>query len=231
MKTYGQYCPIARASEILAERWTPIILRNILLGANRFNEIADGAPGLSRALLTTRLKELERAGVITVRPKPEGRGSLYEPTEAGRDAMEVLKVLGRWGDKWTELEDENSNIALLLWLWCQDYVETDNLPQRRVTVRFDYPDPRGRACRDWLLVENGTMQRCRFDPGFGDDVLVTIEDPVVFARWHLGLIEWSTALRNGVTLAGDRQLRRALPTWNQAPRRHRERRAARDRAA
>lgn len=225
MKSYGQYCPISRASEVLAERWTPIILRNILLGATRFNDIAEGAPGLSRSLLTQRLRELQRAGVIEIRVKPTGRGSLYEPTAAGRGAWSVLEALGHWGDQWTEVEDENANTGMILWLWCQNYVQHDALPSRRVTVRFAYPDRYGRAVSDWVLVEHGEMHRCRFDPGFGDDVVVTIEDPVVFARWHLGLIEWSTALRAGVRLAGDRGLRRALPTWNAAPETHRQRRA------
>lgn len=227
MKTYGQYCPISRASEVLAERWTPIILRNILMGATRFNDIAEGAPGLSRALLTTRLRELERAGVIQIRPKPGGRGSLYEPTAAGHDAWSVLRALGHWGDQWTEVEDENANTGMILWLWCQNYVRRETLPDRRVTVRFDYPDRFGRTARDWLLVEHGEMQRCRFDPGFGDDVVVAVEDPVAFARWHLGLIEWSTAVRAGVRLSGNRELRRALPTWNTAPATHTRRRAQR----
>jgi hypothetical protein len=78
---------------------------------------------------------------------------------------------------------------------------------------------------DWLLVDHGKLEFCRFDPGFGDDVVVTIEDPVMFARWHLGLIEWSTALRGGVHVTGDRQLRRAFPSWNAAPDVFRRRRA------
>ena len=90
MRSYGQYCPIARASELLAERWSIIILRNIvILGCRTFNEIADGAPGLSRGLLSKRLRELERAGVIEIRPKPDGPGSIYEPTDAGRELTEV----------------------------------------------------------------------------------------------------------------------------------------------
>jgi len=96
VRTYGQYCPIARASELLAERWAIIILRNIvILGCRNFNEIADGAPGLSRGLLSKRLRELERAGVIEIRPKPDGPGSIYEPTEAGRALSEVMVALQR----------------------------------------------------------------------------------------------------------------------------------------
>ena len=94
MRTYGQYCPIARASEILAERWTPIILRDILNGANTFTELAEGAPGLSRTLLSTRLKQLERAGVINIDPNPDGRGKIYTLTESGQDLRQVMLALG-----------------------------------------------------------------------------------------------------------------------------------------
>jgi len=111
MRNYGQFCPIARGSEILAERWTPIILRNLLLGCRTFNEIAAGAPGLSRALLTRRLRELEHAGVIRIRPKPDGHGSLYEPTAAGRDLWPMLLALGRWAERWTEVTTEHADPA------------------------------------------------------------------------------------------------------------------------
>jgi DNA-binding HxlR family transcriptional regulator len=100
VRTYGQYCPIARASELLAERWSIIILRNIvILGCRSFNEIADGAPGLSRGLLSHRLRDLERAGVIEIRPKSHGPGSMYEPTQAGRELSEVMVALQHWGSK------------------------------------------------------------------------------------------------------------------------------------
>ena len=100
MRSYGQYCPIARASELLAERWSIIILRNIvILGCRTFNEIADGVPGLSRGLLSKRLRELQKAGVIVIRPKLDGPGSTYEPTEAGRELSEVMAALQRWGSK------------------------------------------------------------------------------------------------------------------------------------
>ncbi len=85
MRTYGQFCPIARASEILAERWTPVILRNLLNGCTTFGKLASGAPGISRTLLSRRLQELERAGVIQIGPKPDGNGSTYQLTAAGRE--------------------------------------------------------------------------------------------------------------------------------------------------
>ena len=109
MRTYGQYCPIARASELLGERWSIIILRNILVGCQTFNEIAAGAPGLSRGLLSRRLRELEQAGVIEIRHKPDRPGSTYEPTPAGRELSEVMFALENWARKWVELRPEHAH--------------------------------------------------------------------------------------------------------------------------
>jgi DNA-binding HxlR family transcriptional regulator len=229
MRNYGQFCPIARGSEILAERWTPIILRNVLMGCRAFNEIAAGAPGLSRALLTRRLHELERAGVITIRPKPEGRGSLYEPTPAGRELEPVLLALGGWAERWTEVTTEHADPDVVLWSWCREFLRRDLLPDRRVVVRFDVVS-RGRKTRGWMLIERGQAEICRLDPGFGDDLVVMITDPLTFARWHVGLVEWAAALRSGaIRMSGPGALRRAFPTWNAGPETNARRREKLDR--
>jgi DNA-binding HxlR family transcriptional regulator len=225
MRNYGQFCPIARGSEILAERWTPIILRNILQGCRTFNEIAAGAPGLSRALLTRRLRELDHAGVIQVRPKPDGHGSLYEPTAAGWDLSRVLEAIGGWAERWTELTTEHSDPEVVLWSWCQEFLRRDLLPDRRVLVRFDFLFG-GRKARGWLLIERREGELCRVDPGFGDDLVVTITDPLIFTRWHMGRVDWATALRSGgIRVSGSRALSRALPTWNAGPETNARRRA------
>ena len=224
-RTYGQYCPIARGSEVVAERWTPIVLRNLLLGCHTFNEIAGGAPGLSRALLTRRLHELERAGVIDIRPKPGGHGSLYEPTPAGRDLSDVLNALGGWAEKWTELTNEHAEPDYVLWAWCRTYLRRDLLPDRRVVVRFEFHQG-GRRVKHWLLIERRDGEVCRINPGFGDDVVVVVTDSLMFARWHLGLVGWTTALRSGgIQVSGPRDLCRALPTWNGGPEAATKRRA------
>jgi FAD/FMN-containing dehydrogenase/DNA-binding HxlR family transcriptional regulator len=225
MREYGQFCPIARGSEVLAERWTPIILRNLLLGARTFNDIAAGAPGLSRALLVRRLRELERAGVVDIRPKPDGRGSLYEPTRAGRELWPVLRAISDWAEQWTDVTTEHADPETVLWSWVQAYVRYDLLPEHRVVVRFEY-DRQGRPGRVWLHIERRQAELCRFDPGFGDDVVVTIHDPLAFSRWHLGLLDWAAAVRaRSLEVSGPAQLRRALPTWNAAPQRHARKRA------
>jgi DNA-binding HxlR family transcriptional regulator len=217
MRNYGQYCPIARGSEVVAERWTPIILRNLLAGCHTFNEIAAGAPGLSRALLTRRLRELERAGVLEIRPKPDGHGSLYEPTPAGKDLATVLHALGGWAEKWTELTREHAAPDYVLWSWCRNYLRRDLLPEQRVVARFELHQ-QGRRVNHWLLIENHDAEVCRIDPGFGDDVVVIVTDSLAFAQWHMGLIDWPSALRSGgIKVIGHRDLCRAVPTWNRAP--------------
>jgi DNA-binding HxlR family transcriptional regulator len=220
VRNYGQFCPISRGSEIVAERWTPIILRNLLVGCRTFNDIAAGAPGLSRALLTRRLRELERVNVIEIRPKPDGHGSLYELTPAGRDLRATLQALGDWADRWTEISTEHADPGAVVWSWCQCFLRHDLLPDRRVVVRFD-GEHRGRPVTLWMLIERRDGEVCRFDPGFGDDVVVEVEDALTFARWHLGLVDWRAALRSGaIHVDGPRDLRRALPTWNSAPEIH-----------
>lgn len=216
MRSYGQYCPIARASELLAERWSIIILRNIvILGCRTFNEIADGAPGLSRGLLSKRLRELERAGVIEIRSKRDGRGSVYEPTEAGKELSELLRVLQHWGSKWAELTPEQAHPGVVLWMWATFFLDRARLPQRRVLVRFDYPTLSGPGSRSWLLVERGDAEICEKYPGGEEHLVMVVNDPVAFARWHLGELAWAAALRSGaIEVKGSRTLARALPSWH-----------------
>lgn len=215
MRNYGQFCPVARASEVLGERWMIIIVRNLLVGCRTFNEIAEGAPGLSRALLTKRLQELKRAGVIDVVPKQGGRGSLYEPTEAGRKLWSVVLALQDWGIKWTELTPEHAHPGVVLWSWVTVCLRSDRLPQKRVLIRFEFPSIRGGGQRGWMLVEHGAAEICEKNPGFEEDLVVTVNDPLVFARWHLGEVEWAEALRSGaIVVTGPRLLARALPTWD-----------------
>ena len=216
VRTYGQYCPIARASELLAERWSIIILRNIVLvGCRTFNEIADGAPGLSRGLLSKRLRDLERAGVVEIRPKPDGPGSIYEPTQAGRELSNVMLALQHWGSRWAELTPEQAHPGVVLWGWVTCHLDRDRLPRRRVVVRFEYPTLSGPGSRGWLLIERGDAEICEKYPGGEEGLVVVVNDPVAFARWDLGELEWGDALRSGaIEVRGSSELARALPTWN-----------------
>jgi DNA-binding HxlR family transcriptional regulator len=216
MRSYGQYCPIARASELLAERWSIIILRNIvILGCRTFNEIADGAPGLSRGLLSKRLRELERAGVLEIRRKPDGPGSIYEPTEAGRELTQVMQALQHWGSKWADLTPEQAHPGVVLWMWATFFLDRERLPQRRSLIRFEYPTLSGPGSRNWLLIERGDAEICEMYPDGDEHLIVVVNDPVVFARWHMGENRWGDALRSGaIELNGSPSLARALPTWH-----------------
>ena len=214
MKTYGQYCPIARAAEILATRWTPLILRNLLLGARTFGEIADGAPGIPRSLLVSRLRELERTGVISREPHPTGRGSMYALTSAGEDLRDVMLALGAWGERWMELAPEHIDPGVVLSSWLRWYLAVDRLPDERVVVRFDFPDRTRKSNQLWILFDGPRSEVCRTFPGYAEDVIVTI-DSRTLAEWHLGRVTWGEAIHSGrLVVSGVPRFARALPTWN-----------------
>ena len=212
MRTYGQYCPIARGSEIFAERWTPLIIRNLHLGCASFCEILEGAPGLSRTLLSQRLKQLERFGIVESSPKPDGRGSRYELTPAGRDLFKVCQLLGEWGAAWLEIAPEHLDPFVALWSMCH-VLRRDLLPDGRVVIRFDFT--RGqRHERYWLLIERGDTEICKEYPGLDEDLYVTAEAEA-FVKWHAGRLSWAEATRDGrIQLHGPSRLVRAFPTWN-----------------
>jgi DNA-binding HxlR family transcriptional regulator len=218
MRSYGQYCPIARASEVLAERWSIIVLRNIvILGCRTFNEIADCAPGVSRGLLSKRLRDLQRAGVIEIWRKPDGPGSIYAPTEAGLELAQVMEALQKWGSKWADLTPEHARPGVVLWMWATFYLDRERLPQRRALIRFDFPTLSGGGSRNWLLIEHGDVEICEKYPGGDEHLIVTVHDPLALARWHLDEIAWDAALRSqAIEVRGSRSLARALPTWHRA---------------
>jgi DNA-binding HxlR family transcriptional regulator len=214
MRTYGQYCPIARAAEIVAERWTPLIVRNIHAGCGTYSEILAGAPGLSHTLLTQRLRYLTKVGIISVHPKASGPGSRYALTDAGRDLWPVLSALGAWGEQWVELRDEHTNPRFLLWTWSTTYLAHTKLPDRRVVVRFELADRPPEERRIWLVVNPTGAEVCTKPPGFDDDVTVETST-MTLTRWHTRQIEWTDAIRSGkLRVTGPRALARAVPTWN-----------------
>lgn len=212
--SYRQYCPIARASEILAERWVLLLVRNLMLGAHTFNDLGRGVPAMSRSMLAKRLAELERTGVIQSRPKPDGRGSIYELTEAGADLAAVIEALGTWGERWVEVTSEHADPGFALWAWCQAQLDRSKLPSNRVVVAFTFPDEPPSNRYYWLLVENGDAEVCYSDPGDEPDLHVEASS-TAFVNWHRGAISWSQATRDGgIRVTGSRPLQRALPHWN-----------------
>jgi DNA-binding HxlR family transcriptional regulator len=212
MRTYGQYCPIARGAEIFAERWTPLIIRNLHLGCGNFSEILEGAPGLSRTLLSERLRQLERRGVVASAPKSNGRGHCYQLTSAGHELFAVCQSLGVWGARWLELAPENLDPYVALWSMCRA-LRRERLPDRRIVIRFDFTG-RPRPERYWLLIELGDTEICKTCPGRDEDLFITAEAEA-FVKWHAGHLSWAQATREGrIRLHGPVSLVRAFPTWN-----------------
>ena len=212
MRSYGQYCPIARGAEIFAERWTPLIVRNLSLGCETFGEILEGAPGLPRTMLSQRLKQLERYGIVASEPKPDGRGHRYELTQAGRDLFKVCQTLGEWGAAWLEIAPEHLDPFVALWSMC-NALRRDRLPDRRIVIRFDFTGGRRRE-RYWLLIEHGETEICKTYAGLDEDLFVEAESEA-FVKWHAGRVSWAEAVRDGrIALHGPTALVRAFPTWN-----------------
>jgi len=213
---YGQFCPVAVAAEIFAERWTPIILRELLLGSRRFNEIHRGAPRISRALLARRLRELEKADVVESVARLEGNGREYRLTEAGVELGEIVLRLGEWGQRWTtRVNRKQLDAGLLMWDM-RRRIAVERLPETRTVVRFDFrglPVGHRHAKAYWMLIERRQVDVCVTDPGFEVDVYVDA-DLAAMTRVWIGDETLPAALRAGtVKLAGDPRLSRAFPSW------------------
>jgi DNA-binding HxlR family transcriptional regulator len=157
MPDYGRYCPVSMGSEVLADRWTPLVVRELLLGNTRFNDIARCLPGISRSLLVQRLRHLERCGVVETWPSPTGRGSEYHLTPAGKDLQPVIEALGRWAVVWRhdEFSMDDVDAVQLMW-WMHRRVEVDALPPGRVVVQFDHTAPE----RTTIWCSTGASRRC-----------------------------------------------------------------------
>jgi DNA-binding HxlR family transcriptional regulator len=229
---YNRYCPIQMGSDVIADRWTPLIVRELVMGNTRFNDIARGLPGISRSLLVRRLNHLERMGVLDRFPSPSGKGSEYVITPAGRDLEQVLTAMGQWSVRWLyqELRPRDIDAVTLMW-WMHRRVDTSRLPQGRVVVQFDHTAPRRVTL--WLVFERANVSLCTQYPGFDSDVLVTSPTPVL-AGVFSGVDTWEQVVTSGaMTVAGPPRLTRLLPKWflwspfvddvRQATREHHER--------
>jgi DNA-binding HxlR family transcriptional regulator len=215
MRGYGQFCPVALASEVLAERWTPLIVRELLAGSHRFSELQRGLPRIPRALLVQRLGSLERAGLVERRPARTGRGWEYHLSVAGEELRPVVESLGRWGWRWAarELRPDNLDSKLLMW-FVRRRIRVDRLPPERVTVRFEFRGTPGLPTeRFWLVLHRPEVDLCLGDPGFEVDLDVTT-DVRAFTQVYLGYIRLADAVREGsVSVAGRSVLRREFSRW------------------
>ncbi len=212
MNKYGQYCPIARATEILGDRWTLLIVRDLLLGAQHFNELERGLPGISKALLAERLRRLLQVGVVERHGDSGGRKTSYQLTSAGWELFPIIDSLTRWGAKWAFGEPDLAelNPVLLLW-WMRDRVHLDRLPKRRIVVEFIFRETRPKCY--WLVLNPGDVSVCLKHPGFDIDMVVSAELAALYEVW-LGRITFIQAIHDQrLELDATPALIRAFPKW------------------
>ena len=203
VKAYGQYCPISRAVEVLGERWSVLIVRNMLCGATRFNDLARCNPRLSRTLLAKRLRQLERAGIV------DHIGDDYLLTRAGQELRPIVFGLGEWGARWqfddpraTELDPQ-----LLMW-WVHTRLDYSHVPDRRIVFAFRFSDQRDRF---WIVRDSSGPSVCTFDPGFDVDATIDTDLSTMYQVW-LGKLDLRSAIRSGrVELSGEPGIVRRLP--------------------
>jgi DNA-binding HxlR family transcriptional regulator len=201
---YGQYCPISRALDLLGERWTLLIVRDLLVGTTRFNELARGLPGLSRSLLSLRLRQLERAGVV------EKANGEYLLTVAGHELKPIVFGLGEWGARWTFGDPQPTELDadLLVW-WMHTRLDTSGFPGKRQVFHVRFTDDKRPF---WIVVESDGPSVCHVDPGFETDVTITSDVASLYQVW-LGRLPVEDAVRSGrLSFAGPTALTRRMPS-------------------
>lgn len=212
MTTYGQFCPVAKAMEVLDERWTLLVVRELLAGSTHFNELRRGNPRMSPALLSKRLRTLERVGVVSRTGDAAGRTS-YRLTPCGLELGPIVESLGAWGVRWIgELGAEDLDPHLLMWDMRRT-VPVQAWPRGRTVVAFTFRDVAPKAGRWWLCVNGPDADVCDYDPGFEVDVSIATDLRTMTEIWR-GDRHWADALRIGdVSVKGPAHVQRDLPVW------------------
>ena len=212
MTLYGQFCPVAMGAEIFAERWTPLILRELLHGELGFNDIHRGVPRISKTLLAQRLESLRGSGIVEQLQLGGERRHVYRLTAAGRALGPVVEALGTWGYDWAskDLEDDHLDPDFLMWT-LRRLVRVDNLPDERIVVLCRFRQHEDRSY--WLVLTRPDVDLCMEDPGY--EVKLQIDGMVAaLARVCLGLIDLPHAVKSGdVEVRGAPRYRAGLSSW------------------
>jgi DNA-binding HxlR family transcriptional regulator len=213
MPGYGQFCPVAQALEVVGERWTLLIVRELLCDNYRFNELLNGLPLISRSLLSQRLKVLEAAGLVERREREKG-GVEYRLTLAGRELEPIVVGLGNWARRWVEHRLSPDDLDPVLMMWdLRRRLDAKRLPSERTVVKFWFRDLPVKISRYWLCVERPEVELCLTNPGF--DVALTVETKLrTMVEVWLGDRDVTESLRAGdIELKGHPKLTRAFPSW------------------
>ena len=214
--SYWQFCPVAMAAEVLCTRWTMVLLRELMAGSTRFNDLRRGVPRMSPALLSQRLKELEEAGVVVRRPVRTEPGVMeYRLTEAGEDLKPLVEGFGRWGQRWvsTDVSLERLDVSLLMWDMRRN-IDPEPLPKKRQVIHFRFPELPAARRQYWLIVEpRHGVDLCSVDSGHDVDLYVVTDLRTMTAIWMgLDTIRQATSSRR-MTVTGDRKLAGDMQTW------------------
>ncbi len=212
VRSYGQYCPVAKGAELLGDRWTLLIARELLYGPATFSALERGLPRISRSVLTQRLKALCRVGIIEHHDEEASGGRGYGLTAAGEELRPVLAALGDWVGRWIMTDPTPAELdPELLGLWPTRHVDRDALPPRRTVVELCFTDAGMK--RAWLLLEQREVSMCLHHPGFPADLLVTTTTADL-SRVYMGRAALADELRRGtITIEGPPALRRAFGRW------------------
>lgn len=209
MRGYGQFCPVAKGAELLAERWTPLIIRELLNGSTRFSEIELGCPGIPHSLLTQRLRALERAGVVELRPL--ARGYEYHLTRSGEELAAVIEAIGAWAYRWAspDVTADELNPSTLMWFW-RSHLRKEGCPGTRMVISVEFTDARRRY---WLVAREDDVDLCMTDPGLDVDVAVSARTKVL-VEVYLARRSLADAIQHGmVSVEGSRTAIGELPRW------------------
>ena len=214
MIRYGQYCPIAKALELLAERWTLLIVRELLMGSRRFNDLRRGVPLMGPTIMSQRLKALAAAGIIVREHGPTARSYEYRLTEAGQDLRSLIMQLGTWGQRWSRsrMNADDLDASFLMWDIRRN-LHVDKLPRVRVIISFEFPEAKKGMKQWWLIVDDGEVDLCLEDPGHEVDVSLSTDLRTMTQVW-MGDMSLAQARAKGLLrLSGPARLVRSVSSW------------------
>jgi len=212
MKGYGQFCPVAKGAEVFAERWTPLVLRELLCGSTHFSDLHRGVPLMSRSLLSLRLKQLEQIGVVERKHGPQG--PQYHLTQAGREFAPIVRQLGEWGQRWFRSRYVRDELDVTLLMWdMRRCIKVDAFPAGRTCVQFDFSDLPASKRTWWLVSDGEEVDLCPADPGFEVGLYVAT-DLRTMTRVFMGDLALKSAIASSqIELDGPRELRQRFERW------------------
>jgi len=211
---YGQFCPVAKAPELLAERWTLLVVRELLMGSRRFNDLRRGVPLIAPSVLSQRLRTLADGGIIVRESAPDGHGYEYQLTPAGEELRPLVIQLGTWGQRWSRSRMEKNDLDASLLMWdIRRNLHVDKLPQQHAIIYVEFPDAPKALRRWWLVIDQGDVDLCLEDPGREVDVFLSTSLRTMTQIWMGDLAVGQARSQGMLKVVGPLRLVRCLTDW------------------